>query len=627
MITSPVDLWCALCKSAGLELRLPSGRPGRDADVEDGLRLALGVPASAASLADWLAADAASSRPAVGTERLLVAVLESQDGYARMMRDILDLLVTAEARQASHTLSVEFKFDEVSSPIKATLEEFRATVNRIEHVLERRPILPNNNLMGVLSNSLYAFFSYQYTENFPPLAALTMTGHAKLDAHLATIAALASGFQALWKQHGATRPQVGHAGHATLGDPAAAVLRGQLYRATDCWELAVLSGAQTLAQQVVSGQMDPEAASELLSTALRDIEWGENWVAHTIQDLLDVLHLPAWQRRHELYSVWVGTRLLKVVAQCAPDMHFHPVDNVLSFAFGGSRLATFNWNNKQFDVWAELRSALVGTSAKRTTAIQPDFRILQPSLAQPADLQTTYVLECKHYLAASVSNFTQAAADYARSCPKALVHLVNHGPADDTVMRAKLAVALQTRTRFIGDATPLEEAASQALSTAMRDAVFPGWVPPPSRAQPAPAAPIRAGAAGYIALVWDASLEDMDLSLRILAPDGTRTQTVNFSEKGALDAPPFARLVEDVQGGPGEERIDIAAWHFNRYQIVATNYSKSGRMAPDTLHCHIVTDQGVTRLDCPEGLPAIRHEWKIAELSYEQGELTIDPID
>lgn len=64
-ITSPLELWRRLCSSAGLELRLKRGRPGRDADVEVSLRLALGVPATARSLEAWLARDAASAQAKV----------------------------------------------------------------------------------------------------------------------------------------------------------------------------------------------------------------------------------------------------------------------------------------------------------------------------------------------------------------------------------------------------------------------------------------------------------------------------------------------------------------------------------------------------------------------------------
>ena len=59
LIAKPVDLWRHLQVGAGLELRLKSGRAGRDTDVEAALRRALAVPGAATSLEDWLAADAA----------------------------------------------------------------------------------------------------------------------------------------------------------------------------------------------------------------------------------------------------------------------------------------------------------------------------------------------------------------------------------------------------------------------------------------------------------------------------------------------------------------------------------------------------------------------------------------
>jgi hypothetical protein len=60
--------------------------------------------------------------------------------------------------------------------------------------------------------------------------------------------------------------------------------------------------------------------------------------------------------------------------------------------------------------------------------------------------------------------------------------------------------------------------------------------------------------------------------------------------------------------------ICLSAWHFSRYELVATNYSKPGRMTPQGLHCSIVTDQGMTVRQYPAGLPATCDEWKISEL-------------
>lgn len=630
IITSPVELWRHLCSSAGLELRLKGGRPGRDADVEDALRSALAVPDTALSLDAWLISDATLSDPTVSTEQLLIEVLKSQGGFALMMQDILDVLITAEARQASHQLSVEFKFDDVTDPIKSTLEQFREAVHRTQRVLERRPELPNDNLMWPLSKVLRSFvmaFPESTPPDFPPVSAITPTGHTGIDEQLACLARLVSDFRALWRRHGTTRKQVGDAAIALpYTDPDVQVLRGQLLAATDYWDVGVLLGAQEISRRTVSGQLHPEDVFEKLTEALSPIEWAEVWVEHTIHELLGVLNLPAWRRRHELYSVWVGTRMLKVVERVAPEMHFHPIDGVLSFEFGGSRLATFNWDNKQFDIWAELRSALVGGSSKRKKGIQPDFRVLQANLSQSANAQTTYVLECKHYLNANASNFAQAAADYARSCPNAVVHVVNHGPADAPALSAALPAELQSRARFIGNATPLREVANQALSNAIQDALFPGLRLPRalSSLAPQPVAgtivpPIGPGNVGYVYLEWDDSLDDMDLALRVIGADGQAIQSIDFRNKGALDAPPFARFDTDALHGPGIERIDISAWHFSRYELIATNYSKSGQMTPLALHCSIVTDKGVTQLRCPAGLGTTCYEWKIAELIVSNG--------
>ncbi|HDY4895935.1 TPA: hypothetical protein ACPZQN_004475 [Yersinia enterocolitica] len=636
-IDSPLDLWRSLCSSAGLELRLKGGRLGRDADVEELLRQSLAVPETVTSLDTWLISDAASSHPTISTEQLLIELLKSQVGFAQMIKDILDVLIIAEAKQTSHQLTVEFKFDNVTDPIKATLEQFREVVHRTQLVLEKRPKLPNSNLMWSISGVLTSFLA-DYPRNnppadFPPVIAITPTMYKGIDVQLARISRLVSDFIELWRLHGDTRKQVRDVALTMNNiDSEADVLRGQLFAAFDNWDVGVLSGAQNISSQVVSGKLDPEVALETLTEALSEIEWADIWVDHTIRDLLDVLNLPAWRRRHELYSVWAGTRMLAVVERIAPDMRFHPVDGVLSFEFGGSRLATFNWGNKQFDVWAELRSALVGRSRKRKKGIQPDFRVLQADISKSANMQTTYVLECKHYLNANTSNFTQAAADYARSCPNAVVHVVNHGPADEQLLNAVLPTELQSRAQFIGSATPLQDAATQALSNAIRDAIFPGLPPPePISLAPKPVASKTESAlihtcVGYVQLEWDDSLEDMDLVLRAIGPDGQVIYSVDFCNKGALEMPPFALLDEDVRHGPGKERIDISSWHFSRYELLATNYSKSGQMTPQAMHCTIVTDNSLTQLRCPVELESSCYEWKIAELTILDGIVTIVPV-
>lgn len=632
-IATPAGLWQHLCMSAGLELRLRGGKPGRDADIEEALRTSLNVPPSAPSLTAWLVADATAPAPSVSTEQLLIEVLKTQGGFALMMQDILRLLIIAEARQSTRHLDVEFKFDKVSDPIKNTLEEFRASAERFRRVQEKRPKLPDDNMMWRLSGILRGFLTSRTANRpagFTPVAPISLAGHADLDSELQFLGGLVSGFISLWKSYGATRTQVGSVARSmhtdNRDDPA---LAAQLNAATDFWDVDVIAGAQAMVGEVLSGRLAAEDALKILKDEFRYIEWGSVWVESTVQELLDLLQLPIWRRRHELYSVWVGTRLLEAVSSAAPDMHFHPVDGVLSFEFGGSRLASFNWGNVQFDVWAELRSDLVGKSAKRKKGIQPDFRVLRAELSKSANAQTVYVLECKHYLQATTANFVQAASDYARSCPNATVHVVNHGPVDAQALTAALPVGLQAKAKFIGSATPQLEAVGGALRQEIRSTLFPGLPPAaPGQCSPVPQAHAEArilaqGLVGRIELEWDDSLKDMDLALRIVGPYGGVTQSIDFQARGTLESAPFAQLDRDVREGPGTEHIDISAWYFNHYEVIATNYSRAGRVMPLALQCHIVTEQGSTLLCCPEGLSATTFEWKIAELRVSGGVVDI----
>lgn len=139
--------------------------------------------------------------PAITTEQFLLEVLKSQAGFAQMMQDILDVLIIAEAKQASHHLSVEFKFDNVTDPIKATLEEFRQSVLRTKQMLESRPRLPTASVMWAISSVMREYLSAMpkgLTRDFQPIPQIASTGHSDIDARFRTIARLVSAVRKLW---------------------------------------------------------------------------------------------------------------------------------------------------------------------------------------------------------------------------------------------------------------------------------------------------------------------------------------------------------------------------------------------------------------------------------------------
>jgi hypothetical protein len=217
----PNQLWRKLQSDAGLEVRRKNGTPGRDADIEDELKVALGLTIGEMRLDVWLDADAASADPSVSVEKFLVAVLASQHGYAAMMRDMLDLLISANASRDDRTLGVQFQFDKVSDPIRFTLEAFRDAVQRTEQILTSHVELPLAQDLWALNKELgqLAKSNWSGQEQFLPVAPASKTGHQALDEALKTITELVAEFRAWCSSFGDTRRAACDAIHRQYKDP------------------------------------------------------------------------------------------------------------------------------------------------------------------------------------------------------------------------------------------------------------------------------------------------------------------------------------------------------------------------------------------------------------------------
>ncbi len=140
--------------------------------------------------------------------------------------------------------------------------------------------------------------------------------------------------------------------------------------------------------------------------------------------LLSLLDLPSWKARHQVYAVWVATR---IVTQAPWKPKWNIICDTLNFDFGGAEILRFEAEESIFVLRSELRRPLVGTSAaKRKVGIQPDFTMLNGDEVgtSPAHL----VVECKQYATYSKRNFRGALSDYSRSHTAADVLLANYAP-------------------------------------------------------------------------------------------------------------------------------------------------------------------------------------------------------
>jgi hypothetical protein len=146
-----------------------------------------------------------------------------------------------------------------------------------------------------------------------------------------------------------------------------------------------------------------------------------------IADLRSYLSLPLWQKRHELYAVWIATEIVNALPDHNCEIH-HDGGKIV-FAFRETVVATVKSAWPPVRIMSERRVPLTAPVGKgRSGNVQPDYGLWR----QEGGVDTCgLVVEVKHYKRSATSSFSDVLTDYSRAFPKAEVYLVNHGPIGD----------------------------------------------------------------------------------------------------------------------------------------------------------------------------------------------------
>lgn len=144
-----------------------------------------------------------------------------------------------------------------------------------------------------------------------------------------------------------------------------------------------------------------------------------------IGNLENFLSLPIWEKRYDLYAVWIGTEIITALEKIGHDIEIHDEDGKLLFAFKETILATIHSSTAPFKLISEKRIPLANPSGKgRKKAVQPDYG-LWTDINGKENCKLT--IEVKHYKQSSKAKFKAALEDYAQALPDSDVYLVNHG--------------------------------------------------------------------------------------------------------------------------------------------------------------------------------------------------------
>ena len=169
-----------------------------------------------------------------------------------------------------------------------------------------------------------------------------------------------------------------------------------------------------------------------------------------LKEFLELLNLPIWEKRHELYQTWVLTQIDKALLDY--ERVIHHCGGELLLTFYGTHIGTVETEKGRVHIWSELRSPLENPIGKgRKKHIQPDYSLTFEPITSPS--QTITAIECKQYRKANPKNFAEALIDYANGRPNANVLLVNYGAIPANISE-KIDDNLKIRTFILGNFMP-----------------------------------------------------------------------------------------------------------------------------------------------------------------------------
>jgi hypothetical protein len=609
LFTDSALIWSHLKDHGGIDTK------SYDADLEQDLRSHLSLPTEGA-LNDLL-----RSVP-VPVESFLFAFFRAIQPYAQMMSDLLRMFEKAGATQTNNNLAVRFDFGKESPELSFDLTHFRQW-NEVwskvagafqANMWDYETIWALNgavrtNTRQVMDPTAQRWITQYYEMKVWPDIALQSPGFgvSELDAAIQRAwrvwATVVSESMRVSRKREELHEYIRYRDGDRHGDqdrPASIQAWPIDFLARidhDGWAGSFAAGVYAHNERICRLSVDQRKtqAQELESALNRVFERVPHELVQgeeLVRSLEDFLQLPIWQRRHELYSSWVGSQILDACDDYG--VRIHHVKGSLLISFSGTHLATLRRADPPMYLWAELRSPLHDPIGKgRKQSIQPDYSVVGEPITSAE--MSVLVVECKQYKKMSKKNFCDALTDYANGRPNANVVLVNYGRADDGILNG-VHPAVRDRTRIIGEMRPGSDIA-QAL---FKDAVGTTLAAHCRRldSEDADGIRFRTDMPMKITLSWRTTPRDLDLYTRVLTDQ--RDLQVYFSERGSSLQSPWVQLDADIRGGQGPETVTIGKWTEGAAYFVSV-YNYSGESALAACGASVVLTQGTMtrRFDCP----------------------------
>jgi len=451
------EIWDTLTKNAGLDTVYYDNEFLNGNTSFNGLSHYLGFKVDKKTITEKL------KKHKVSAEKFIGAFFKVLQPYAQMINDLCVFFSDHKVKKTNESLKIVFDFGNVSEQLDFNLENFRSILLNYTKVRKKVTFyqIPNIwNLHEIFGPHSYVdkvnigdkkattwLESYREGKISKPELTFKPTGYKGLDLQLQRVLDLWADFvntcrtytenvNELWgklfqakkeqKDIGKRSDEYENAANLTLEWSI-----NNLQAESDHWSATMIElfyrRLQSLSKMLGADKDDNAAdLEESLQNYFESLPKNEKEYDDVVEELTELLNLPVWKKRYELFSTWIFS-----VMDQALENHkrkVHDLDGVLVLSFSKTLLMSVESETGPFELWAENRTQLTNpTGHGRKGGIQPDYTIYRPTVGNPADCIAC--VEVKQYRKASVKNFRNALNDYARGLPKAKIFLVNYGPA------------------------------------------------------------------------------------------------------------------------------------------------------------------------------------------------------
>jgi len=565
IIENSAELWNALVQNAGLDLNLYD-KPLLD-DLADSLHIS--------------SLDFASSLETSGVtvEQLLKEFLQAITPYSLMMRDLLAMFSKASAQTTNNNIKIKFDFNINCSGLEFDLCDFRQWEEKFESVCGIA-LVDQWDLQSLLElehaytyeNITYRYNPKGWDESFLPVNSDARRWLLSLESISQSLPLvppptvvdeeLHDYIRRTWKALELVIREC-DANDDTCNNN----VQTELSSLKIGFVRHVVRNAFLIAENIE--ELNPPIKVRLASV-FDNLTQANQETAIDIKEVIEILSLPVWKRRHDLYSAWVGSLIVKAMGN---DARVHQAENSIIYSFRGTHLATLTVEAKcPIYLWAELRTTMMNPTGKgRKFAIQPDYVIAKEPVTHPSS--SLLIVECKQYLHASKRNFVSALLDYATGHPHAMVLLVNYGATPNTIITS-VPNDVRDRTFVIGRLRPRSEEALREFNTQVQNTL--------KLTNNIPATSIHITEdsiqKGQVQLTWGASPRDLDLQCKYIRKD-SNSHDISFSHKQLIDRVSNIELDDDITTGFGPETIKFTYCDNSIYHFFVYNYTNDTNLA------------------------------------------------